>query len=132
MSNGSDPEKNDIGCEAAGCSGENGEASEACRIGEVNRKFDPSRWYSPAEWCILLVRIYQLIITPWLPNSCRFSPTCSSYSIEALRIHGLIKGVLLTGWRLLRCQPLCKGGYDPVPPRGCWRHKRERYTGSHK
>lgn len=62
-----------------------------------------------------LVRFYQLAISPWLPTTCRFVPTCSSYAMEALARHGLIRGVGLTLWRILRCHPWSKGGYDPVP-----------------
>ncbi|MDD4700193.1 MAG: membrane protein insertion efficiency factor YidD [Oscillospiraceae bacterium] len=64
---------------------------------------------------IKLIRIYQRGISPLTPPSCRFSPTCSNYAVEALQKHGAIKGSLLTIWRILRCNPLGKGGYDPVP-----------------
>ena len=66
---------------------------------------------------ILPIRGYQLFISPVLPPSCRFTPTCSAYAIEALMTHGLLKGGGLTVWRLLRCNPWSAGGYDPVPPR---------------
>ncbi|MEL7833387.1 membrane protein insertion efficiency factor YidD [Fodinibius sp. Rm-B-1B1-1] len=62
-----------------------------------------------------LVRLYQLIISPWMPSSCRFQPTCSQYSIEAFRKHGAIKGVWLTIKRVGSCHPWSKGGHDPVP-----------------
>lgn len=64
---------------------------------------------------ILPIRGYQKYISPLLPPSCRFTPTCSQYAIEALRKHGPIKGSLLTIWRLLRCNPWGGSGYDPVP-----------------
>lgn len=64
-----------------------------------------------------LVRVYQMVISPLLPSSCRFSPTCSSYMIEALRTHGLLKGLYLGTWRILRCNPWGGSGYDPVPPK---------------
>ena len=64
---------------------------------------------------IKLIRIYQRGISPLTPPSCRFIPTCSNYAVEALQKHGAIKGSLLTIWRILRCNPLGKGGYDPVP-----------------
>ncbi|MBR2367861.1 MAG: membrane protein insertion efficiency factor YidD [Alistipes sp.] len=64
---------------------------------------------------IALVRIYQLAISPLKPPSCRFTPTCSQYAIEALRKHGAIKGLYLTIRRLLRCHPWGGSGYDPVP-----------------
>ncbi|UIJ37689.1 membrane protein insertion efficiency factor YidD [Desulfobaculum bizertense] len=66
---------------------------------------------------IFLIRAYQRFISPLFPPSCRFVPTCSSYALEALQVHGLFKGSLLAAWRILRCHPFCKGGYDPVPPR---------------
>ena len=64
---------------------------------------------------ILLVRFYQLCLSPLKPPSCRFTPTCSQYAIEALRKHGPIKGLYLTTKRLLRCHPWGGSGYDPVP-----------------
>ena len=64
---------------------------------------------------IVVVKLYKMIISPLIPPSCRFSPTCSIYCIEALQKHGLLKGTLLTVKRILRCNPLCRGGYDPVP-----------------
>lgn len=64
---------------------------------------------------IALVRFYQLFISPMLPQSCRFTPTCSAYSIEAFKKHGLFKGFYLTVRRLSRCHPLGGHGYDPVP-----------------
>ena len=65
---------------------------------------------------IALVRFYQLAISPWLPPACRYSPTCSAYAIEALRVHGPLRGLWLSVRRLLRCHPFHPGGYDPVPP----------------
>ena len=64
---------------------------------------------------ILLVRFYQLCISPLKPPCCRFTPTCSQYAIEAFRKHGAIKGLYLTIWRILRCNPWGGSGYDPVP-----------------
>lgn len=64
---------------------------------------------------IVVVKLYKMIISPLIPPSCRFSPTCSIYCIEALQKHGLLKGTFLTVKRILRCNPLCRGGYDPVP-----------------
>jgi putative membrane protein insertion efficiency factor len=65
----------------------------------------------------LLVRGYQLILRPVLPPACKFVPSCSDYTIEALRTHGALKGLALAGWRILRCNPFTAGGYDPVPVR---------------
>ncbi|HUW55988.1 MAG TPA: membrane protein insertion efficiency factor YidD [Planctomycetota bacterium] len=64
---------------------------------------------------ILLVRLYQRVLSPVFGAHCRFEPTCSEYCIEALRKHGVIKGLGLAVWRVLRCNPFGKAGYDPVP-----------------
>ncbi|MGA0402612.1 MAG: membrane protein insertion efficiency factor YidD [Flavobacteriaceae bacterium] len=64
---------------------------------------------------ILIIRIYQLLISPLTPASCRFTPTCSTYSIEALKKHGPIKGGWLAIKRISSCHPWGKSGYDPVP-----------------
>ena len=64
---------------------------------------------------IALVRGYKKYISPLLPPSCRFTPTCSEYAMEAIQKHGAWKGGLLAIWRILRCNPFCKGGYYPVP-----------------
>ena len=64
---------------------------------------------------IKLIRGYQIGISPLLPPSCRYPPTCSHYGIEALNKYGLFKGCWLTLRRILRCHPWAKGGYDPVP-----------------
>ena len=69
-------------------------------------------------WILILpIKIYQLILSPVLPNSCRHTPTCSHYAIEALKIHGIFKGSWLALRRILRCHPWGTWGYDPVPPR---------------
>ena len=67
---------------------------------------------------IWLVRLYQKIISPIKPPCCRFTPTCSAYAIEACEKRGFFVGLILTVWRILRCNPFSKGGYDPVPLRG--------------
>lgn len=65
---------------------------------------------------ILLIRMYQLIISPFLPaNSCRFHPTCSQYTMDAIRKHGVLKGIVLGIVRIAKCHPYHEGGYDPVP-----------------
>jgi putative membrane protein insertion efficiency factor len=61
------------------------------------------------------VVFYKKYISGMLPPSCRFTPTCSEYMYEALQKYGAAKGLALGVWRLLRCNPFCKGGYDPVP-----------------
>ena len=63
-----------------------------------------------------MVRGYQLLISPSLGSNCRFEPSCSAYSLQALSQHGAVTGSYLTLRRLVRCQPWCQGGHDPVPP----------------
>ena len=65
-----------------------------------------------------LIRLYQKFISPIKPSCCRFKPTCSAYAIEAFQKRGFFIGFILTVWRILRCNPFCKGGYDPVPEKG--------------
>ena len=62
-----------------------------------------------------LLVVYQRVISPLLPPCCRFYPTCSDYAREAIARHGVLRGLRLAAWRLVRCQPLCRGGLDPVP-----------------
>lgn len=69
----------------------------------------------PARALMAAVRGYRLMLSPWLGNACRFEPTCSRYSLQALERHGALAGSYLTVHRILRCQPLCDGGHDPVP-----------------
>jgi hypothetical protein len=71
----------------------------------------------PRQTLILLVRGYRLLLKPWLGNACRFEPTCSQYALDALHRHGTVVGAALTAGRILRCQPFCQGGCDPVPGR---------------
>lgn len=65
-----------------------------------------------------IVKAYRLLLSPWLGAACRFTPTCSVYAIEALETHGAGVGSYLTLRRLVRCQPFCAGGHDPVPSKG--------------
>lgn len=68
------------------------------------------------KWLLMgLVRAYRLLLSPWLGSSCRFEPTCSAYSLQALARFGAGKGSYLTLARLGRCHPWCDGGFDPVP-----------------
>ena len=60
------------------------------------------------------IRAYQLIISPWTPPSCRFTPTCSEFARQAIAAYGVVRGLVLTARRLLRCHPFHAGGYDPV------------------
>ena len=70
-----------------------------------------------ARVLVLPVIAYRRWISPALPARCRFYPSCSAYALEALAVHGAWRGLRLTLWRLLRCQPFHPGGYDPVPPK---------------
>lgn len=63
------------------------------------------------------IRIYRFVLSPWLGACCRFHPSCSRYAETAILRFGLLRGGLLALWRLMRCQPLCHGGEDPVPER---------------
>jgi putative membrane protein insertion efficiency factor len=58
--------------------------------------------------------LYQRVISPALPRRCKYEPTCSAYAVEAIREYGILRGLVLAGWRLLRCNPWSHGGFDPV------------------
>lgn len=64
---------------------------------------------------IYCIRLYQKYLSPLKTTKCPYVPTCSAYAVEALQKHGAIKGSLLAVWRIMRCNPFSKGGYDPVP-----------------
>jgi len=68
---------------------------------------------------LLLIWFYKIVLSPLLPATCRFQPTCSTYFIEALKIHGLLYGSYLGFKRILSCHPWGKNGYDPVPEKKC-------------
>ena len=71
---------------------------------------------NPLVYLIIIpIRAYRLFVSPWLGKNCRFQPTCSEYAIEALRVHGILKGSWLALKRVSRCNPLVECGYDPVP-----------------
>ena len=82
------------------------------------------------RFLLALLAVYRRLISPLLPGCCRFVPTCSEYAREAVLRFGPVNGSLLAAWRLLRCQPLCKPGFDPVPETLSWRvfftRRRER------
>ena len=82
----------------------------------MNRAVGAIRWLA-----ILPIRFYRRFVSRFTPPTCRFQPTCSAYGEEAIRVHGVWKGGLLTLWRILRCQPFSTGGADPVPAPGRWR-----------
>ena len=76
----------------------------------------------PLTWLLLQpIAFYRRFVSPALPPSCRYAPTCSAYAVEALRVHGPFKGLVLAVWRVLRCNPWSSGGVDHVPARGRWR-----------
>jgi uncharacterized protein len=58
--------------------------------------------------------VYQRVVSPAIPRRCKYEPTCSRYAVEAIREYGILRGLVLAGWRLLRCNPWSHGGYDPV------------------
>ncbi len=63
---------------------------------------------------LLPIRLYQRVISPALPRRCKYHPTCSDYAVQSIRRYGILRGGVLAGWRLLRCNPFSHGGYDPV------------------
>ncbi len=74
---------------------------------------------------IALIKLYRRFISPIKPPCCRFTPTCSAYAIEAFTKRGFFAGLILTVWRILRCNPFARGGYDPVPERGFKSYSRD-------
>ena len=78
---------------------------------------------------VLPLRVYRRWLSPLKPPMCRFSPTCSQYAVEAIELHGVVRGSLLALGRLLRCHPLCKGGYDPVPGSEAHRNRAHACSG---
>ncbi|MFC0674958.1 membrane protein insertion efficiency factor YidD [Brachybacterium hainanense] len=78
----------------------------------------------PRTLLLLPVRAYQVGVSPYTPPACRYYPVCSQYAVDALHVHGALKGTLLAAARILRCNPLSRGGTDPVPAPGMWRNPR--------
>jgi len=68
---------------------------------------------------IFIINVYRFTFGQLFARTCRFAPSCSRYAIEAIHMHGAFRGSLLTIWRILRCNPFCAGGWDPVPPKSC-------------
>ena len=60
------------------------------------------------------IAVYQRLVSPALPRRCKYEPTCSAYAVQAIREYGILRGLVLAGWRLLRCNPFSHGGFDPV------------------
>jgi len=69
------------------------------------------------------IRLYQRLVSPFLPRRCKYEPTCSAYAVQAIRELGAVRGSILAAWRLARCNPFSHGGYDPVEARTLFRHK---------
>jgi uncharacterized protein len=84
---------------------------------ELRANHKPAAVFSdwPARAALALLRAYKWAISPMLPPSCRYTPTCSEYAIEAISRYGVLRGSLLAAWRVLRCHPFVRGGFDPVP-----------------
>ena len=76
---------------------------------------DARRGAAAGNLLTVAIRLYQQLLSPLLPASCRYYPTCSQYTLEAIRIHGTVRGISLGLRRILRCHPFHRGGYDPVP-----------------
>ena len=72
----------------------------------------------PTDLLVWTIRGYQRMISYYTPPVCRFHPSCSRYAIQALQTHGPIRGAFLAAWRIFRCNPFTRGGYDPVPRPG--------------
>jgi uncharacterized protein len=87
----------------------------ALAAGEAYETFGTKRMI--ARLLIALVRVYQKLISPLLPPSCRFEPSCSRYAVACLEAHGAVRGSLLSVKRLCKCHPFHPGGHDPPPPR---------------
>ena len=75
-------------------------------------------YYNILAWVMLgVIHAYRLVLSPYMGKQCKFQPTCSQYGLDSIQTHGAIKGGLLTLWRIVRCNPWTKGGYDPTPPK---------------
>jgi putative membrane protein insertion efficiency factor len=114
---GNDALSHGLDCEEISCGNKTaGSAERHEEIVETGKSVDDLNFsFTPSGFLLLSLWIYRKTISPWLPPCCRFTPTCSHYAIEAVRLHGAWKGFWLAFWRVMRCQPFCKGGYDPVP-----------------
>jgi hypothetical protein len=77
---------------------------------------------------ILLIKFYRKCISPLFPAKCKYHPTCSAYALTAVQRFGFIRGTLLAGWRILRCNPWSMGGIDPVPEKFTFKVKKYQYS----
>ena len=80
-------------------------------------------WLLPRNVCVLILRAYRAVISPLYGDVCRYYPSCSAYTLGSIQQHGVIKGVALGAWRILRCHPWAKGGVDDVRPRRTPRYR---------
>ncbi len=85
----------------------------------------------PTALALALLRSYQVLISPVLPVRCKYHPTCSDYAVEAIRSFGILRGLVLAGWRLLRCNPWSVGGIDRVEAQRLFRPRSDRATPTH-
>ena len=103
-----------------------------CRIRELGEvmgdrpdgKLRQFLWFAgwPLRQLLILgVRGYKKFISPGLPSSCRYYPSCSTYAVQSLQRHGVFKGLVLASWRILKCNPFTEGGVNPIPEKGKWR-----------
>jgi putative membrane protein insertion efficiency factor len=76
------------------------------------------------------IRVYQRVISPALPRRCKYHPTCSAYAVQAIGAYGILRGSVLAVWRLLRCNPVSHGGYDPVSAQTVFRRPAKRTPAS--
>jgi putative membrane protein insertion efficiency factor len=83
---------------------------------ETTREQSPARSFTGTLRLLATspIVVYQRVVSPAIPQRCKYHPTCSRYALEAIREYGILRGVVLAGWRLLRCNPWSYGGYDPV------------------
>lgn len=87
-------------------------------------KRSAGRIAAAVRWLALLpLRGYRRFVSPALPRRCKYEPTCSAYAEQAIRELGLVRGLIVAGWRLLRCNPLSHGGYDPLEARALFKHR---------
>ena len=82
----------------------------------------------PTAAALALLRFYRVVISPVLPVQCKYHPTCSAYAVEAIRSFGILKGIALAGWRLVRCNPWSAGGIDRVEAQRLFRPRSDRTT----
>jgi putative membrane protein insertion efficiency factor len=85
---------------------------------------------SRLRWIVVApIVAYQRLISPALPRRCKYEPTCSAYAVQAVREFGILRGLVLGAWRLLRCNPWSHGGYDPVADQRLFAHPRQQGDG---